>query len=288
VDEGVHFAIQKGLTASRSRIKFFKHNDVDDLHRLLKEQAIEDKKNPKKAKVTRRFLVVEGLYMNHGDICPLPEMIKLKNEYKVRIFVDETVSFAVLGKSGRGITEHFNIPVDEIDHFSASLENAMAAYGGFCCGTTFIVDHQRLSGLGYCFSASLPPLQAAVALTALDELEKYPDMTSLLRQNCEYFQNKLEAIANLEVECVALSPDNHVRFAGYCDDRDRETKRLEKVVQFAWERQLALTVARYLDKEEAFLPKPSIRLIVNTMLSEQDMDGAIKIIKDAFENFASS
>ena len=56
------------------------------------------------------------------------------------------------------------IDFDEIDHFSASLENAMAAYGGFCCGTTFIVDHQRLSGLGYCFSASLPPLQAAAAL----------------------------------------------------------------------------------------------------------------------------
>jgi serine palmitoyltransferase len=74
-DKGVHFAIQKGLTASRSNIKFFKHNDIDDLIRLLKEQEDDDIKNPKKAKATRRFLVVEGLYLNYGDICNLPKMV---------------------------------------------------------------------------------------------------------------------------------------------------------------------------------------------------------------------
>ena len=191
-DEGCFFAIQKGLQASRSKIKYFKHNDCDDLRLLLEEQAREDIKNPKKAKVTRRFLVVEGLYMNHGDLCPLPELIQLKNKYKVRIFVDETVSFGVLGKTGRGISEHYGIDNSEIDHFSASLENAMAAYGGFCSGTSFIVDHQRLSGLGYCFSASLPPLQAAVALASLDILEQKPEILSNLSSNCAYFQTKLE------------------------------------------------------------------------------------------------
>lgn len=75
VDEGVHFAIQKGLNASRSVIRYFKHNDVEDLERVLKEQEKEDLRNPKKAKVTRRFLVVEGLYLNYGDICNLPRMV---------------------------------------------------------------------------------------------------------------------------------------------------------------------------------------------------------------------
>lgn len=162
-DSGCHFAIQKGLTASRSKIVFFKHNNVEDLRRVLLEQEVADKKNPKKARVTRRFLVVEGLYMNHGDICPLPAIMELKKKFKVRIFVDESVSFGVLGKTGRGISEYYNIPVEDIDHYSATLENGIAAYGGFCCGTTFIVDHQRLSGLGYCFSASLPPLQVKYA-----------------------------------------------------------------------------------------------------------------------------
>lgn len=113
-DEGVHFAIQKGILASRSDVRYFKHNDVEDLERLLKEQQDADLKNPKKAKATRRFLVVEGLYLNHGDLCPLSKMVEMKYIYKYRIFLDESVSFATIGKTGRGITEYFNIPVSLI------------------------------------------------------------------------------------------------------------------------------------------------------------------------------
>ncbi|XP_022368261.1 serine palmitoyltransferase 1-like [Enhydra lutris kenyoni] len=75
VDRAACFAIQKGLQASRSAIKVFQHNDMADLERLLQEQEAEDQKNPRKARVTRRFIVVEGLYMNTGTICPLPELV---------------------------------------------------------------------------------------------------------------------------------------------------------------------------------------------------------------------
>lgn len=286
VDESVHFAIQQGLRASRSRIKYFKHNDVDDLHRLLLEQADEDRKNPRKAKVTRRFLVVEGLYMNHGDICPLKEMIKLKNQYKVRLFVDETVSFGVLGKTGRGITELLDIPVDEIDHFSASLENAISAYGGFCCGTSFIVDHQRLSGWGYCFSASLPPLQAAVAISALDVLESNPGILEQLADNCRYIHKGLKQVASIEIEGVDVSPVKHIRFSVRGSDRMIETKRLEKVVSLAWNENIAITVARYLEEREHKCPEASIRLTVNSELNKQDMDQVIQVLSSAFDSLA--
>jgi len=92
-------------------VKYFKHNDLDDLERLLEEQAEADRKNPKKAKVTRRFLVVEGLYLNQGDLCNLPKMVEWKYKYKFRIFIDESVSFGTIGKTGRGITEYYDIPV---------------------------------------------------------------------------------------------------------------------------------------------------------------------------------
>jgi len=108
------------------------------------------------------------------------------------MFIDDTCSLGVLGANGRGVTEHFGVPVEDIDMISATLENAMAAYGGFCCGTSFIVDHQRLSGLGYCFSASLPPLQAAVALTSLDTIEKDPTIIEKLRQNAQYMHSLLK------------------------------------------------------------------------------------------------
>ena len=67
--------------------------------------------NPKKAMKTRRCLVVEGIYMNTGEICPLPELIELRKKYKLRIFIDESISFGTLGKTGRGVTEYFDVPV---------------------------------------------------------------------------------------------------------------------------------------------------------------------------------
>ncbi|NXN57006.1 SPTC1 palmitoyltransferase, partial [Rynchops niger] len=192
VDEAACFAIQKGLQASRSNIKLFKHNDMADLERLLKEQETEDQKNPRKARVTRRFIVVEGLYMNTGDVCPLPELIKLKYKYKVRIFLEESLSFGVLGEHGRGITEHFGINIDDIDLISANMENSLASIGGFCCGRSFIIDHQRLSGQGYCFSASLPPLLAAAAIEALNIMEDNPDIFQTLRAKCERIHKALQ------------------------------------------------------------------------------------------------
>ena len=100
VDKAACFAIQKGLQASRSDSKLFNHNDTDDLEQPLKEQETEDQKNPLKACVTRRFFVVEGLYMNTGTICPLPELVQLKYKYKARIFLEESLSFGVLREHG--------------------------------------------------------------------------------------------------------------------------------------------------------------------------------------------
>lgn len=68
--------------------------------------------HPKQAKVSRRFLVVEGIYMNNGTLCNIDRMIDLKRKYKLRLFIDETVSFGTLGEHGRGITEYKNISVN--------------------------------------------------------------------------------------------------------------------------------------------------------------------------------
>ena len=115
VDEKVNFSIQKGLDASRSNIKYFKHNDVQDLENLLINQEKVDKKNPKKATNTRRFLIVEGIYMNTGTICPLPELVALCKKYKLRIFVDESISFGTIGEHGRGVTEYLGVSRQDID-----------------------------------------------------------------------------------------------------------------------------------------------------------------------------
>lgn len=111
-DECVNFAIQKGIDASLCKVVYFKHNDIHDLRRLLNDQDAIDRKSSKKATARRRFIVVEGIYMNTGEICPLPDIIELGRRHKLRLILDESISIGSLGKNGRGITEHFNIDVN--------------------------------------------------------------------------------------------------------------------------------------------------------------------------------
>ncbi|XP_033019956.1 serine palmitoyltransferase 1 [Lacerta agilis] len=284
VDEAACFAIQKGLQASRSNLKFFKHNDMADLHHLLKEQEIEDQKNPRKARVTRRFIVVEGLYVNTGDICPLPELVKLKYKYKVRLFLEESLSFGVLGEHGRGVTEHFGINMDDIDLISANMENSLASIGGFCCGRSFVIDHQRLSGQGYCFSASLPPLLAAAAIEGLNIMEENPGIFQILRQKCKRIHQALQGIPGLRVVGQSLSPALHLRLEDSTGSRESDARLLKEIVDYCMNRGIALTQARYLDKEEKFLPPPSIRVVVTVEQTEPELDKAASLIREAAES----
>lgn len=81
----------------------------------------------------------------------------------------------------------FKLQKTEIDLISASLESAVGSIGGFCVGSSFIVDHQRLSGLGYCFSASLPPLLAQAAICAIDKFENEPKIFKEINECAEKF-----------------------------------------------------------------------------------------------------
>uniref|UniRef100_A0A8C1H329 Serine palmitoyltransferase 1 n=1 Tax=Cyprinus carpio carpio TaxID=630221 RepID=A0A8C1H329_CYPCA len=283
VDEAACFSIQKGLQASRSFIKYFKHNDMEDLERLLKEQEIEDQKNPRKAKVIRRFIVIEGLYINTADLCPLPELVKLKYKYKVRIFLEESMSFGVLGEHGRGVTEHFGVNIDDIDLISANMENALASIGGFCCGRSFVIDHQRLSGQGYCFSASLPPMLAAAAIEALNIMEEDPGLFRVLRDKCKHVHKALQGTPGLKVVGEPLAPALHLQLENSSGSRTDDLKLLRAIVDYSLDRQIALTLARYLDKEERFLPPPSIRVVVTVEQTQEEIERAAQCIRQAAE-----
>ncbi|CAH2062727.1 unnamed protein product [Thlaspi arvense] len=120
---------------------------------------------------------------NSGQIAPLDEIIRLKEKYRFRVLLDESNSFGVLGKSGRGLTEHCGVPVGKIDIITASMGHALATEGGFCTGNARVIDHQRLSSSGYVFSASLPPYLASAAITAIDIIEENPDVITKLKKN---------------------------------------------------------------------------------------------------------
>ncbi|XP_074110616.1 serine palmitoyltransferase subunit I [Cotesia typhae] len=276
-DEKVNFAIQKGLDATRSLVRYFKHNDVQDLERLLLEQAAVDKKDPKKASKVRRFLIVEGIYINTGLVCPLPELVKLCRKFKLRIFVDESISFGTLGKNGKGVTEHFDVPRHEVDMIMGSLEWAMGSIGGFCVGSTYVIEHQRLSGLGYCFSASLPPLLTAAAITSLDIIEEDPSILKALQNNCRAMQKMLSELKYFELSALPESPVKHL-FLKNSFERAQEEELLMKISDKCIQNYLAVIPPVYL-KAERELPRPSLRLCISSTLDNQDMEFVVQTLE---------
>jgi serine palmitoyltransferase len=108
-DKGVNYAVQTGVKLSRSDVMYFKHNDMADLERVLKQ--VQETDRATKRKITRRYIVTEGLYYNYGDITNLPKIMELKEKYKYRLILDDSYGIGVLGKTGRGVCEHFGVNV---------------------------------------------------------------------------------------------------------------------------------------------------------------------------------
>jgi len=196
VDEGVYEPLSTGVHLSRANVHWFRHNDVEDLERVLKELQATDKKLGRKPCAQRRFIVIEGLYKNLGTIAPLDEIVALKHKYKYRLILDESFSFGTLGKTGRGsLEEHGKRPMYDAEITTIALENSMGSVGGVSVGNEEVVDHQRLSGAGYCFSASAPPFTSSATVAALRQLEERPELVQRLQSNVRYtYQRLLEKV----------------------------------------------------------------------------------------------
>jgi serine palmitoyltransferase len=118
--------------------------------------------------------------------------IELKFRYKFRLILDETWSFGVLGRTGRGLTEHQNVDPAAVDMIVGSLAGPLIAGGGFCAGSEEIVHHQRISATAYCFSAALPALLSTTASETLAILQTSPELVSQLRENVKVMWSQLD------------------------------------------------------------------------------------------------
>ncbi|KAL0025965.1 hypothetical protein WJX77_008574 [Trebouxia sp. C0004] len=290
-DEAACFAIQNGAVLSRAQVKYFKHNDVVDLKRILEEQAAKDKRS--KLRLNRRFIVVEGISQNLGDIAPLDQIFKLKEKFKYRLVLDESLSFGVLGPTGRGAAEHFGLMPGQVEIVAASMGNSLASIGGFCAGDRDIVDHQRLSGLGYCFSASLPPYLATGAICALQRMQEQPELVFRVAQNARRMRELLQHIAGLSVYGGPndnVSPVIHVQLEQPLETIWQGKALLQRVVDDAFENEGVLfTVHRLSDLDKAYSQTPaSICIAITAQHSQADMQKAANALQKAYSRCLAS
>ena len=251
VDSGCNDNVFTGVRLSRAKVVLFKHNDMADLELKLKQVAHEDERLNRKPTSQRRFIIFEGLYRNSGDIAPLPQIYQLKMKYKWRLIADESLSFGVLGKNGKGITEFFSETGDyddAIEILIASLETTLASVGGFCVGSPEVVEHQRLNGAGYCFSASAPPFTATAAQAALELLNKPDDGGEKLNQllnKSKFFHSLFQEDPHFKILSSPESPVVHLKLKKVFDSHLNEIKALREICNGLLEEDSILVIPTY-------------------------------------------
>ena len=159
-----HASIVDGRRLSFARQLHYKHNDMEDLERVLEGLPREAVK----------LIVVDGVFSMEGDLAKLPEIVALKHKYNCSIMVDEAHGIGVFGRQGRGVCDHFGL-TDEVDLIMGTFSKSLASIGGFIAGDKDTINYLRHTCRTYIFSASDTPAATAAAMEALHIIQQEPE-----------------------------------------------------------------------------------------------------------------
>lgn len=183
-----HASIIDGIRLCRIAVKTtdakaYNHNDMTQLRQWLEEDT--------KDKHRIKIIVTDGVFSMEGDVAPLPELVELANKHGAMLYVDESHSTGVLGKTGRGTPEELGVH-GKIDVISGTLGKALGgAAGGFITGKKELVDFLRQKARPYTFSNTVPPFIVSASLAAIELLEKDNSLVHTLHENTSYFRTEI-------------------------------------------------------------------------------------------------
>ncbi|MDP8214919.1 MAG: pyridoxal phosphate-dependent aminotransferase family protein [Candidatus Euphemobacter frigidus] len=163
IDRLDHASIIDGTRMAFGKIKKFIHNDMEDLDRVLSL-----------CNENGKLIVIDGVFSMEGDIARLPRINELAKKYGARIMVDDAHSIGVLGKTGRGTSEHFGLE-SEIDLIMITFSKTLASIGGCVAGDESVIHYLKHHSRPLIFSASLPPSAVATVMACLDIIEEEPE-----------------------------------------------------------------------------------------------------------------
>lgn len=181
MDELDHASIIEGSRLSFSRVLKFAHNDMNDLERVL--QRIQSEKI--------KLIVVDGIFSMEGDICNLPEITRLANQYEAMVMVDDAHAIGVIGDRGRGTANHFGLTGD-VDMIMGTFSKSLASVGGFIATTKEAINYLKHHARPMIFSASVPPSAVAAAMAALEIIKAEPERQEALWDNTNYMASALQ------------------------------------------------------------------------------------------------
>ena len=174
-DDRDHASIVDGRRLAFAKQLHYKHNDMEDLERVLQRLPYEAVK----------LIVVDGVFSMEGDLAKLPEIIELKHKYNCSVMVDEAHGIGVFGRQGRGVCDHFGL-TNEVDLIMGTFSKSLASIGGFIAGDADTINWLRHSCRTYIFSASNTPATTAAAREALHIIQQEPERIEALWKVTKY------------------------------------------------------------------------------------------------------
>ncbi len=183
-DELNHASIIDGTRLSKADRAIYKHSDMDSLEAVLKEKR-GDAKNV--------LIITDGVFSMDGDIAPLPDIVNLAEKYECMTYVDDAHGSGVLGESGRGTVDHFNLH-GRVDFSIGTLSKAIGVIGGYVAGSKTMYEWLIHRARPVLFSTSLMPAAVGAITESIKMLMESTEYTDRLWDNAKYFKEKLGAL----------------------------------------------------------------------------------------------
>ena len=177
LDRYAHASLVCGAKMSGARIRFFRHNDVEDLEAILMEAP----------RSQARMVVVDGVYSMQGDMAPLPEICDLCEKYGARLLVDDAHGTGVCGATGRGTAELLDVE-SRVDLHLGTCSKALATTGGFAAGSSDVIHYLKFGAPTMLFTKAMPACIAAATLEALRLTRGAHDRREKLWKNMQALQ----------------------------------------------------------------------------------------------------
>jgi len=196
-DELNHASLVLGTRLSGAKVYVFKHNDMEDLERILRTCIVQGQ--PRTHRPWKRMIiVVEGIYSMEGSIVKLPEIIELKKKYKAYLYLDEAHSIGALGPNGRGVVDYFGLDTTDIDIMMGTFTKSFGASGGYIAAEKHLVDHIRASSYSSAYAATMAPSVMQQVISSMkiimgeDGTNEGARRLKQLKDNIIMFRQKLE------------------------------------------------------------------------------------------------
>ena len=183
-DELNHASIIDGIRLSRAKCFVYKHNDMADLQRVILE-AEKSRTGESALPAPRKLIVTDAVFSMDGDLANLPELLRIAQENDCLLMIDEAHATGVLGKTGRGLAEHYGCA--HADVTVGTLSKAVAAEGGFVAGPKQLTEFLKNKSRSFIFTTAMAPAVAAAACNNLRYIDAHPERVQNLRDNVKFF-----------------------------------------------------------------------------------------------------